>query len=136
MSSTNFFLLSRRFVFTFALGAGPVPGLLLTEIFPSRIRAKAMAFCMSVHWVISFCLLIISAASYYKLVIVSVVMILLIKSLFGVRHVSVSNADTCDVIHSVSSFFSFKLLTIRCLVPVICCTPFSLDEFDRFCCMV
>lgn len=36
----------------FALGAGPVPGLLLPEIFPSRIRAKAMAICMSVHWVI------------------------------------------------------------------------------------
>ncbi|MED6145513.1 hypothetical protein PIB30_025983 [Stylosanthes scabra] len=42
------------FVFTFALGAGPVPSLLLPEIFPSRIRAKAMAFCMSVHWVINF----------------------------------------------------------------------------------
>uniref|UniRef100_A0A6N2KNH2 Major facilitator superfamily (MFS) profile domain-containing protein n=1 Tax=Salix viminalis TaxID=40686 RepID=A0A6N2KNH2_SALVM len=38
------------FVFTFAIGAGPVPGLLLPEIFPSRIRAKAMAVCMSVHW--------------------------------------------------------------------------------------
>ncbi|KAE9462826.1 hypothetical protein C3L33_05260, partial [Rhododendron williamsianum] len=38
------------FVFTFAVGAGPVPGLLLPEILPSRIRAKAMAFCMSVHW--------------------------------------------------------------------------------------
>ncbi|KAK9705958.1 hypothetical protein RND81_07G095300 [Saponaria officinalis] len=42
------------FVLTFAIGAGPVPGLLLPEIFPSRIRAKAMAFCMSVHWVINF----------------------------------------------------------------------------------
>ncbi|XP_050235308.1 probable plastidic glucose transporter 3 [Mercurialis annua] len=42
------------FVFTFALGAGPVPGLLLSEIFPNRIRAKAMAFCMAVHWVINF----------------------------------------------------------------------------------
>ncbi|BBH08434.1 HXXXD-type acyl-transferase family protein [Prunus dulcis] len=42
------------FVLTFALGAGPVPGLLLPEIFPSRIRAKAMAVCMSVHWVINF----------------------------------------------------------------------------------
>ncbi|XP_035547252.1 probable plastidic glucose transporter 3 isoform X1 [Juglans regia] len=42
------------FVLTFALGAGPVPGLLLSEIFPSRIRAKAMAFCMAVHWVINF----------------------------------------------------------------------------------
>ena len=40
-----------RFVFSFAVGAGPVPGLLLSEIFPNRIRAKAMAFCMSVHWV-------------------------------------------------------------------------------------
>ncbi|KAG5564769.1 hypothetical protein RHGRI_000842 [Rhododendron griersonianum] len=43
------------FVFTFAVGAGPVPGLLLPEILPSRIRAKAMAFCMSVHWVFNFC---------------------------------------------------------------------------------
>ncbi|KAL4278552.1 hypothetical protein GQ457_03G046310 [Hibiscus cannabinus] len=42
------------FVLTFALGAGPVPGLLLPEIFPNQIRAKAMAFCMSVHWVINF----------------------------------------------------------------------------------
>lgn len=42
------------FVFTFALGAGPVPGLLLPEIFPSRIRAKAMAICMCVHWVVNF----------------------------------------------------------------------------------
>ncbi|KAK9208527.1 hypothetical protein WN944_000884 [Citrus x changshan-huyou] len=42
------------FVLTFALGAGPVPSLLLPEIFPSRIRAKAMAVCMSVHWVINF----------------------------------------------------------------------------------
>lgn len=40
----------------FALGAGPVPGLLLPEIFPSRIRAKAMAICMCVHWVIIYCL--------------------------------------------------------------------------------
>ncbi|MBA0874528.1 hypothetical protein Goshw_018073, partial [Gossypium schwendimanii] len=42
------------FVLTFALGAGPVPSLLLPEIFPGRIRAKAMAICMSVHWVIFF----------------------------------------------------------------------------------
>ncbi|KAK3426642.1 hypothetical protein EUGRSUZ_F03042 [Eucalyptus grandis] len=41
-------------VLAFSLGAGPVPGLLLSEIFPSRIRAKAMAFCMAVHWVINF----------------------------------------------------------------------------------
>ncbi|RWW64692.1 hypothetical protein BHE74_00028057 [Ensete ventricosum] len=34
--------------------AGPVPGLLLPEIFPNKIRAKAMALCMSVHWVVNF----------------------------------------------------------------------------------
>uniref|UniRef100_A0A251RVY2 Putative major facilitator superfamily protein n=1 Tax=Helianthus annuus TaxID=4232 RepID=A0A251RVY2_HELAN len=39
------------FVLSFAMGVGPVPGLLLSEIFPSRIRAKAMAICMAVHWV-------------------------------------------------------------------------------------
>ncbi|PWZ27922.1 putative plastidic glucose transporter 2 [Zea mays] len=38
------------FVLSFSLGAGPVPGLLLPEIFPNKIRAKAMALCMSVHW--------------------------------------------------------------------------------------
>jgi len=39
------------FVLAFSLGAGPVPGLLLGEIFPNKIRAKAMAVCMCVHWV-------------------------------------------------------------------------------------
>ncbi|KAK4428111.1 putative plastidic glucose transporter 2 [Sesamum alatum] len=42
------------FVLTFSLGAGPVPSLLLSEIFPNRIRAKAMAVCMAIHWVINF----------------------------------------------------------------------------------
>ncbi|GJS77211.1 probable plastidic glucose transporter 2 isoform X1 [Tanacetum coccineum] len=45
------------FVFSFAIGAGPVPGLLLSEIFPSRIRAKAMAFCVQFHGGIMFCVL-------------------------------------------------------------------------------
>lgn len=42
------------FVLMFSLGAGPVPSLLLSEILPSRIRAKALAVCMAVHWVINF----------------------------------------------------------------------------------
>ncbi|XP_074343665.1 putative plastidic glucose transporter 2 isoform X1 [Apium graveolens] len=42
------------FVLTFSLGAGPVPGILLPEMFPVRIRAAAMAICMSVHWAINF----------------------------------------------------------------------------------
>ncbi|CAO2045414.1 unnamed protein product [Urochloa humidicola] len=42
------------FVLTFSLGAGPVPGLLLPEMFPNKIRAKAVALCMSVHWIVNF----------------------------------------------------------------------------------
>ncbi|XP_057527289.1 probable plastidic glucose transporter 3 [Amaranthus tricolor] len=41
-------------VLTFSLGAGPVPSLLLSEMFPNRIRAKAMAWCMAVHWGVNF----------------------------------------------------------------------------------
>ncbi|KAI4329237.1 hypothetical protein L6164_021524 [Bauhinia variegata] len=42
------------FVLMFSLGAGPVPSLLLSEILPGRIRAKAMAICLIVHWLINF----------------------------------------------------------------------------------
>ncbi|KAI3667539.1 hypothetical protein L6452_42604 [Arctium lappa] len=35
--------IANMFVLSFSMGVGPVPGLLLLEIFPSRIRAKAMA---------------------------------------------------------------------------------------------
>ncbi|XP_024540180.1 probable plastidic glucose transporter 2 isoform X1 [Selaginella moellendorffii] len=42
------------YVFSFASGAGPVPALLLPEIIPIRIRGKAMAFAMCVHWVAHF----------------------------------------------------------------------------------
>ena len=39
------------YVFMFAIGVGPVPLALLPEIFPNRIRAKAMAVSMSIFWV-------------------------------------------------------------------------------------
>lgn len=42
------------YVFMFAVGAGPVPGLFLPEILPLRIRGKAMAFAMCIHWVTHF----------------------------------------------------------------------------------
>ncbi|TKY64477.1 plastidic glucose transporter 3 [Spatholobus suberectus] len=42
------------FVLSFALGAGPVPCLIMSEILPGNIRAKAMAICLAVHWVINF----------------------------------------------------------------------------------
>nr|KJB43070.1 hypothetical protein B456_007G182200 [Gossypium raimondii] len=38
------------YVLSFSLGAGPVPALLLPEIFASRIRAKAVALSLCMHW--------------------------------------------------------------------------------------
>ncbi|CAK9224175.1 unnamed protein product [Sphagnum troendelagicum] len=42
------------YVVAFSLGAGPVPALLLAEIFASRIRPKAIALSLGVHWVCNF----------------------------------------------------------------------------------
>ncbi|KAI3852936.1 hypothetical protein MKX03_029871 [Papaver bracteatum] len=42
------------YVLSFSLGAGPVPALLLPEIFVSRIRAKAVALSLGMHWVSNF----------------------------------------------------------------------------------
>ncbi|CAN6445118.1 unnamed protein product [Victoria cruziana] len=42
------------YVLSFSLGAGPVPALLLPEIFASRIRAKAVALSLATHWVTNF----------------------------------------------------------------------------------
>ncbi|KAJ0472204.1 putative major facilitator, sugar transporter, MFS transporter superfamily [Helianthus annuus] len=38
------------YVLSFSPGAGPVPALLLPEIFASRIRAKAVALSLGMHW--------------------------------------------------------------------------------------
>lgn len=42
------------YILSFSLGAGPVPGLLLPEIFGARIRAKAVALSLGVHWICNF----------------------------------------------------------------------------------
>ncbi|XP_073279770.1 plastidic glucose transporter 4-like [Primulina huaijiensis] len=42
------------YVLSFSLGAGPVPALLLPEIFASRIRAKAVALSLGMHWMSNF----------------------------------------------------------------------------------
>ncbi|KAL4568884.1 hypothetical protein LXL04_024501 [Taraxacum kok-saghyz] len=42
------------YVLSFSLGAGPVPALLLPEIFASRIRAKAVALSIGMHWISNF----------------------------------------------------------------------------------
>ncbi|CAI5483014.1 unnamed protein product [Closterium sp. Yama58-4] len=42
------------YVLAFAMGAGPVPALLLPEIFPSNIRASAVAAALTTHWICNF----------------------------------------------------------------------------------
>ncbi|XP_020581164.1 plastidic glucose transporter 4 [Phalaenopsis equestris] len=42
------------YVLSFSLGAGPVPALLLPELFASRIRAKAVALSLGMHWISNF----------------------------------------------------------------------------------
>lgn len=46
-------ILFNSYVLSFSLGAGPVPALLLPEIFASRIRAKAVSLSLGMHWVSS-----------------------------------------------------------------------------------
>ncbi|OVA20014.1 Drug/metabolite transporter [Macleaya cordata] len=45
---------SLMYIFTFAIGAGPVTGLVIPELSSSRTRGKIMAFSFSVHWVCNF----------------------------------------------------------------------------------
>ncbi|XP_047271251.1 probable plastidic glucose transporter 1 isoform X2 [Capsicum annuum] len=42
------------YIFTFAVGAGPVTGLIIPELSSSRTRGKIMGFSFCVHWVFNF----------------------------------------------------------------------------------
>ncbi|GAB2285247.1 hypothetical protein Dimus_019700 [Dionaea muscipula] len=42
------------YIFAFAIGAGPVTGLIIPELSSNKMRAKIMAFSFSVHWVCNF----------------------------------------------------------------------------------
>ncbi|KAJ0052934.1 hypothetical protein Pint_01968 [Pistacia integerrima] len=42
------------YMFTFAIGAGPVTGLIIPELSSSRTRGKIMGFSFCVHWVCNF----------------------------------------------------------------------------------
>jgi MFS family permease len=42
------------YVLCFAMGAGPVPGLLTAELVGNRLRGTAMAMAMATHWVCNF----------------------------------------------------------------------------------
>ncbi|KAK3184422.1 hypothetical protein Dsin_031708 [Dipteronia sinensis] len=42
------------YIFSFAIGAGPVTGLIIPELSSSRTRGKILGFSFSVHWVCNF----------------------------------------------------------------------------------
>ncbi|PUZ70612.1 hypothetical protein GQ55_2G246400 [Panicum hallii var. hallii] len=42
------------YIFTFALGAGPVTGIIIPELSSSRTRSKVMGFSFTVHWICNF----------------------------------------------------------------------------------
>ncbi|BBG99962.1 Major facilitator superfamily protein [Prunus dulcis] len=42
------------YIFTFAIGAGPVTGLIIPELSSNRSRGKIMGFSFSAHWVCNF----------------------------------------------------------------------------------
>ncbi|KGN46981.1 probable plastidic glucose transporter 1 [Cucumis sativus] len=42
------------YIFSFAIGAGPVTGIIIPELSSTRARGKIMAFSLAVHWVCNF----------------------------------------------------------------------------------
>lgn len=42
------------YVFGFAIGAGPVPSLLMPELLPSSVRGKGVSLAMLTHWISNF----------------------------------------------------------------------------------
>ncbi|ONM54809.1 putative plastidic glucose transporter 1 [Zea mays] len=42
------------YIFTFAIGAGPVTGIIIPELSSARTRSKVMGFSFTVHWICNF----------------------------------------------------------------------------------
>lgn len=42
------------YIYSFAIGAGPVTGVIIPELSSSRMRGKIMSFSFSVHWICNF----------------------------------------------------------------------------------
>lgn len=72
-------ILSFSYIFTFAIGAGPVTGLVISELSSNRTRGKIMGFSFSVHWVfyvhffkyIGYCTYLVRAAMLNVMISIS-----------------------------------------------------------------
>ncbi|GMP53882.1 hypothetical protein CsSME_00019212 [Camellia sinensis var. sinensis] len=51
---TVLYVFFTMYIFTFAIGSGPVTGIIIPELSSSRMRGKIMGFSFSVHWVCNF----------------------------------------------------------------------------------
>jgi len=51
---TRFYVDNCRYIFTFAIGAGPVTGIIIPELSSARTRSKVMGFSFTVHWICNF----------------------------------------------------------------------------------
>lgn len=45
---------SLAYIFSFAIGAGPVTGLVIPELSSAQMRSKIMGFSFSIHWIFNF----------------------------------------------------------------------------------
>nr|CAB3456987.1 unnamed protein product [Digitaria exilis] len=53
-SSYEIYVGNCRYIFSFAIGAGPVTGLIIPELSSARTRSKVMGFSFTVHWICNF----------------------------------------------------------------------------------
>lgn len=65
-SVVNDFSFTYRYIFTFALGAGPVTGIIIPELSSALTRSKIMGFSFSVHWVCITCYFFFDAKQFHS----------------------------------------------------------------------
>ncbi|KAG0493393.1 hypothetical protein HPP92_004387 [Vanilla planifolia] len=82
------------YVLSFSLGAGPVPALLLPEIFASRIRAKAVALSLGTHWISNFVIGLFFLSFVNKFGIGSVYLAFATVCFFAVLYIAGSVVET------------------------------------------
>jgi len=82
------------YVFTFALGAGPVTAILLPEIFNTRIRAKGMAVSLCVHWVCNYSIGLFFLEAVEKVGVASIYAFFAAVSLASVAYASSQIPET------------------------------------------
>jgi sugar porter (SP) family MFS transporter len=82
------------YMLAFSYGVGPIPALLLAEMFASRIRAKAMAVSLGVHWVCNFVIGLLFLSVVEKVGVSVVYLVFGAVCLCGILYVSKNVVET------------------------------------------